>query len=106
MNVSAEEHTANANLRITTPDTYKMIEEITSTVQEENVDVLLTAFNDNLNGKFPQKEFDASVDLKLVNEHWYLIPNEQLADAFTGGLIEQYFMMGENIINKLLGEDD
>lgn len=106
LNVSAEEDTANANLRITVPDTYNMIEEIASTMQEENVDVLLTELNNKLNGEFPQKEFDVSVDLKLVNEHWYLIPNEQLANAFAGGLIEQYFMMGENAINKLLGEDD
>lgn len=107
LNVSEEENNiAKAKIRITAPDTYKMIEEIASTMQEENVDVLLTALNDKLNGKFPQKEFDVSVDLKLVNEHWYLIPNDQLADAFTGGVNEQYFKMGQDVIDKLLEEDD
>lgn len=106
LNISSENDTASVKIKITAPDTYKMINEIASTMQEESIDALLKALNTKLDEEFPQKEFDVSADLKLINEHWYLVPNGQLTNAFTGGLIEQYFMMGQNTINELLGEEN
>ena len=103
--ILSEGNTANAKIKITAPDTYKMIRDIATTMQEEDTDILLKTLSVKLDEEFPKKEFDVSVDLKLINEHWYLIPNGQLANAFMGGLIEQYFMMGQNTINKLLGEE-
>lgn len=106
LDISSEEDTAKVKIKITAPDTYKMIEDIAATMQEENTDMLLKTLSIKLDEEFPKKEFDVAVDLKLINEHWYLVPNGQLTNAFTGGLIEQYFMMGQNTINELLGEEN
>lgn len=106
LDISSEEDTAKVKIKITAPNTYKMIEDIAATMQEENTDILLKTLSIKLDEEFPKKEFDVSVDLKLINEHWYLVPNGQLTNAFTGGLIEQYFMMGQNTINELLGEEN
>ena len=106
LDISSEEDTAKVKIEITAPDTYKMIEDIAATMQEENTDMLLKTLSIKLDEEFPKKEFDVAVDLKLINEHWYLVPNGQLTNAFTGGLIEQYFMMGQNTINELLGEEN
>ena len=106
LDISSEEDTAKVKIKITAPDTYKMIEDIAATMQEENTDMLLKTLSVKLDEEFPKKEFDVAVDLKLINEHWYLVPNGQLTNAFTGGLTEQYFMMGHNTINELLGEEN
>ena len=103
--ISQNEESAEADIEFSAPDVYQMIEEIASTMQEENVEKLLEALDTQLDGDFPTKEFEVTVDLRRMNDHWYLIPNSQLANAFSGGLIEQYSLMGQNIVDELLEGD-
>lgn len=106
LKISQNGEIAEAEIKFVAPDAYQMIEDIVLTMQEDNIDMLLETFSSQLDKKFPTKEFKVSVNLKLINEHWYLVPNSQLANAFSGGLIEKYSMMGENTIDKLLEVED
>ncbi len=94
---------ANASVTLIAPDVYHLITEIASEMQENNVDRLLEQLDDKLDEDVPTKEYEVTVGLKLVNEHWYLVPNGELSNAFSGGIIEQYSMMGQKVIEGLLG---
>ena len=78
-----------------------MIAEISLELQEDNVEALLDILDNNLDGDYTVKEYEIADNLKLINEHWYLIPNGELVNAFSGGIVEQYSMMGQDIINNL-----
>lgn len=106
VDTSEDSDTATAKIKLTSPDVYQMIVEIASELQEDNVETLLDMLDDNLDGDYAVREYEIAVDLKLINEHWYLIPNGELANAFSGGIVEQYSMMGQDIINKLIEEGE
>lgn len=102
LGISADEETAEASVKLIVPDVYKLITEIAAGMQENNVDLLLERLNEKIDGDMAMKEYEVTVALKLVDEHWFLIPSGELANAFSGGIIEQYSMMGQNIIEGLL----
>lgn len=104
--ISEGSDTATAKIKLTSPDVYLMIAEIASELQKDNVEALLDILDNNLDGDYAVKEYEIAVDLKLINEHWYLIPNGELANAFSGGIVEQFSMMGQNIINNLIEEGE
>ena len=104
--ISIDKNVAEAEVKVIAPNTYVILESIASTMQENNVIELLDIFNKQLDEDYPIKEFNVTVNLKLVDEHWYLIVDGQLSNALTGGLVEQYSIMGEDIIEQLLEESD
>lgn len=107
LDVSVNGESAIANAQLIVPDVYFLIKEIASEMQENNIDRLLEQLDGRLDEDVPTKEYEIKVDLKLVNEHWYLVPSGELSNAFSGGIIEQYSMMGQNVVEDLLeGEDD
>jgi len=97
---------ADARVKLIAPDVYHLITEIASEMQENNVDRLLEQLDNKLDEDIPTKEYEVTVGLRLVNEHWYLVPTGELSNAFSGGIIEQYSMMGQNIIEGLLEEEN
>lgn len=105
LDISSIEETAEAEIKLIAPDAYQMMDDIASTMQEESVEILLKTLNLQLDKDFSTKEFKITVNLRLVDDHWYLIPNGQLANAFAGGLIEKYSMMGKDKVDKLVGEE-
>lgn len=96
---------AYARVKLIAPDVYHLITEIASEMQENNVDRLLEQLDDKLDEDIPTKEYEVMVGLRLVNEHWYLVPTGELSNAFSGGIIEQYSIMGQKIIEGLLEEE-
>lgn len=97
---------ADARVTLITPDVYYLITEIASEMQENNVDQLLEQLNNKLDEDVSTKEYEVTVGLRLINDHWYLVPTGELSNAFSGGIIEQYSMMGLNIIEGLLEEEN
>lgn len=106
IDVAISGESADARVKLIVPDVYYLITEIASEMQENNVDRLLEQLDGKLNEDVPTKEYEVTVGLKQVNEHWYLVPTGELSNAFSGGIIEQYSMMGKNIIAGLLEEKD
>ena len=102
--VSINGESADARIKLIAPDVYHLITEIALEMHENNVDRLLEQLDNKLDEDVPTKEFEITVGLRLVNEHWYLVPTGELSNAFSGGIIEQYSMMGHNIIEGLLEE--
>lgn len=100
------ENGATASLKMTVPDVYKMMTKIASGMEENNTEILFEQLSKQLKGKTPTQEYEIIVELRSVNGHWYLVPNGELANVFSGGLIEQYSSMGLNIIEGLLEGDD
>lgn len=103
--ITINENRATASLKMTVPDVYKMMTKIASGMEENNTEILFEQLSKQLNGKTPTQEYEIIVELRNVNGHWYLVPNGELANVFSGGLIEQYSLMGLNIIEGLLEED-
>ena len=103
--ISINENEAIARIKMTAPDVYKMMKKIASGMEENNTELLFEQLAKKLNGKTPMQKYEIIVELRNVNEHWYLVPNGELANVFSGGLIEQYSSMGLNIIEGLLEED-
>ncbi len=106
VDILEEPDTATAKVKLVSPDVYQMITEITSELQEYSVVTLLSTLEDNLDGDYAVKEYEVTVTLKLINEHWYLVPNGELANAFSGGIIEKYSTMGQEVINRLVEEGE
>lgn len=104
--VTINGESADARVKLIAPDVYHLITEIASEMQENNVDQLLEQLDDKLDEDVPTKEYEVTVDLRLVNEHWYLVPSGELSNAFSGGIVEQYSMMGQNIMEELLEEEN
>lgn len=103
--ISINENEAIASLKMTAPDVYKMMIGIASGMEENNTEILFEQLAKQLNDKTPIHNYEIIVELRNVNEHWYLIPNGELANVFSGGLIEQYSSMGLSIIERFLEED-
>lgn len=97
---------ADASIKLTSPDIYVLLTEIASDMQENDVEQLLEQLNDSLDENILTKKYEITVNLKLVNEHWYLVPSGELANAFSGGIIEQYSAMGLNVIDGFLEEEN
>lgn len=97
---------ADASIKLTSPDIYALLTEIASDMQENDVEQLLEQLNDRLDENILTKKYEITVNLKLVNEHWYLVPSGELANAFSGEIIELYSAMGLNIIDGLLEEEN
>lgn len=105
-NTESEDDHGTAEIKVTAPDSYKILEEIAGNITEYDTEKLFSKFEEALNEKYPTKDFTVQVELKLIDEHWILIPNDDLSNAFSGGLNEQYFALGKKKIDELLGKDD
>ena len=104
--VTINGESADASVKLVAPDVYHLITEIASEMQENNVDRLLEQLDVKLDKDVPTKEYEVTVGLRLGNNHWYLVPTGELSNAFSGGIIEKYSTMGQNIIEDLLEEEN
>lgn len=105
ISVEENENEAEVKLKIKTPDAYQMLQDIVLSNQENNIKSLLDSFEKQLEDDFPKKEFEVTINLMLFNNHWYIIPNDEFANAFSGGLIEQYSLIGRRTVENLLEEE-
>ena len=62
------------------------------------------AISNRLNGDFPKKEYTITAELKHTDGHWHLVMNDDLSDAFTGGLLKYYEQMQQEAFEQLTGQ--
>lgn len=99
----SEDETVTADITMTVPDVYAMLEDISLAIEGDSVDALLEELEVRLDSDdFPTEELEVSVELKPVGGRWYLVPNGQLSNAFSGGLVERYSMLGQDVVSSLL----
>ena len=91
VDISIKNEKAEAELIITSPDMVNIMEEVDQSENLQDVGELLTSVQKKLESKkFPEKEFHIIVTLEKINDQWYLIMNNEIANAFSGGLMEKY----------------
>ncbi len=78
-----------AKILFTAPDVMAIFQSAANNgAADENE--LMEALNNALQNDFPVKEFDVEIQLKNIENHWYLVPNDKLSNALSGGLMEAY----------------
>lgn len=98
--IKVDKNKATAVIQFTTPDVYQILSDMPVETEEE---LLEEKVKEQLEREFPIKEYEVTVDLKQVEEHWYLIPNAELSNVMAGGMVEWYSEMGLRVIEKLMG---
>ena len=80
---------SKATVVFTAPDTMALLN---AAVQSgvSDTEELMGAVDEALQGDFPTCEYEVELELKEMNEHWYLVPNAQLENALSGGLLDGY----------------
>jgi len=106
ISTESSESNGTAKVKFISPDAYTMLQEAASEPDIIDVNLLLENIEIALDNKFQTVDFDVIIELKLIDGHWYLVPNEDLSNALSGGLIEKYFELGTNIIDDLAEEDE
>ena len=91
---------ATVLIQFTTPDIEQFLSNIPVETEEE---LLEEKVKEHLESEFPMKEYEVTLELKQIEEHWYLIPNAELSNVMTGGMVEWYSEMGLRVIEKLMG---
>ncbi|HIV24492.1 MAG TPA: hypothetical protein IAB71_01705 [Candidatus Scatomonas pullistercoris] len=79
----------SAKVQFFAPDVLTILETAVSEGAGDTQE-LLDALEDSLRGSFPIKEFQTELELRQVEDHWYLLPNDELNNALSGGLMEAY----------------
>ena len=103
-NVKVADEKGTAQIFITAPDVYAILTELGSEGNSgEDLDALLSQINVALDSKHKNLEANVDVDLEQIGEHWFLVPNEELANALSGNLIQWYSNLGNKAIDDLIG---
>ena len=95
---------SSAQLLITSPDMYTILEGSIYGLNEDDVDKLLDIVNRALDTEYPKIESDVTVSLEQIGENWFLFPDSQLINALTGNLSQWYSQLGKNTVDALLKE--
>ena len=80
---------STATVEITYPD----VQSIMNTALINNPkteDELLSDMENTLKGAFQKKTETISVELDLINRHWYLVTNDEFSNAMSGGVTKMY----------------
>lgn len=101
--VSAKGKTAHASLKITAPDTPAILRETLGELDEYSDEAFIEAMSARLGRGHDTVSFDVELELKRIDGVWYLIPNAELTNAMTGGLLQMYGDTVEQIRNRLAG---
>lgn len=91
---------AKATVSFSFPDGITIME--MSSSSSENIEELLKQFKVELAKKKYVLKKDITLELVCVENHWYLAPNLEMDNVFSGGLLEQYAKTNLNNFNKLL----
>ena len=103
-NVKVIEEKGTAQIFIIAPDVYAILTELASEGSSgENSDALLSQINLALDSNHKNFETNVDVHLEQIGEHWFLVPNEDLANALSGNLIQWYSNLGNKAIDDLIG---
>lgn len=91
-----------ATVRFTTPDLLQILQSCAEAGAADTQD-LLDAAQQKLQGDYPTREYAVTVRLQKVEDHWYLVPDTQLEDVLSGGIIEGYTDQVSDWIDEMEG---
>ena len=100
--IQIKDNTAIVDLSFTSPDIYQYLNENIDEKSQESQDVLVNNIVENIETNVKNKSYEFQIELTLINDHWYLNPNSNLANALSGNLISWYSKIGENKVNALI----
>lgn len=101
--VSAKGNTASASLKITAPDAPAVLRETLDELDEYSDEAFIEAMSARLGRGHGTVSFDVEVELQRIDGVWHLIPNAELTNAMTGGLLQMYEDTVRMIQNQLMG---
>ena len=94
-----------AIVRFTVPDVVAMLESAAAEESVADTAQLLHALEQALQQEFPTKEYEVEIPMEKVEEHWYLVPNDTLENALSGGLVEAYSSFVQERVEALTEEN-
>ncbi len=103
LSVTEEDDTATSTMRITAPDTPAILDDVLADIDVYDVEVFVSRMEDALRTDSRTVEFTVEVTLQGVDGIWYLVPDGQLTNAMTGGLLQVYADQVQAIQDGLMG---
>lgn len=103
LSVTEEDDTATAAVRITAPDTPAILDDVLADMDVYDAEIFVERMEDALRTDSRTVEFTVEVTLQGVDGIWYLVPDGQLTNAMTGGLLQVYADQVQAIQDGLTG---
>lgn len=103
LSVTEDDDTATATVRITAPDTPAILDDVLADMDVYDMEVFVDRMEDALRTNSKTVEFTVEVTLRGVDGVWYLVPDGQLTNAMTGGLLQVYSDQVQAIQDGLTG---
>ena len=92
---------ATAILEITAPDAVPLLYEALAGMESYDEAVFTQRFGDLLENDPATKVFTVTVELRLVDSQWCLVPNSQFSNAITGGLMDEYEAVRQSVVDAM-----
>lgn len=99
--VETADGTTTALLEITAPDMGKLVREALEGMEGFDEEAFTAALEALLAGNPDTKTFTVTVELTEIQGCWCIIPNDELSNAVTGGLMEEYTTVRQTILDAL-----
>jgi len=97
----------SVEISIHSPDVYKILVEIVEKDHSfDNTEELLKSVLECLTSTYPTIENTIECSMEYKSGHWYLKPNKELFNSFSGNLYGYYMNTGKNTLNDIVGGDD
>lgn len=90
-----------ALLEITAPDMTKLVREALKGMEGFDEEAFSAALEALLERNSDTKTFTVQVELTQIQGCWCVIPNAELSNAVTGGLMEEYTAVRQSILDAL-----
>lgn len=95
-----------AVITFTFPDLLTTIVEASEYLENDtNKEALLSLISEKLNGNYKTKEQKVKLDIVYKQSHWYIIPNSELSNVLSGGLLDYYSSLGKKYIQTKSEEE-
>lgn len=99
--VETDGDTATAQLEITAPDAAQLVKDALAGMETFDAEAFTVALEALLADEPAMKTFTVTVKLTRIDGAWYVLSNAEYANAITGGLVEAYNTVRQNIIDGL-----
>lgn len=112
LSLSVEGEEGEAELKLTVPDASQLFQDVigqmdVSDVEAENTEVLLKGVMEAIE----DKEYDTmtctvTVELRMLQDQWYLVNNQEFSNAISGGLLQAYAKNRQEMIDNMGGGEE
>lgn len=90
-----------ATIQFTSPDVEVMLQNGIAQGEATDAEQLLLSIDQALQGEFPTKEYEVTIEIEEIEGHWYVVPNDRLENALSGGLLDMYSKMLTQQIDQM-----